>query len=71
MIILLGLSGELIALALTGASYQIIATESDKRNYPAPGQMVDVGGYRLHLMVMGEDMDGPTVVLEAGTMQYL
>ena len=34
------------------------------RAYPAPGQLVDVGGYRLHLYCIGEG--SPTVVLEAG-----
>jgi pimeloyl-ACP methyl ester carboxylesterase len=35
-----------------------------KANYPPPGQMVDVGGYRLHLYCQGEG--SPTVVIEAG-----
>ena len=32
--------------------------------YPPPGQMVDVGGYRLHINCQGEG--SPTVVIEAG-----
>jgi pimeloyl-ACP methyl ester carboxylesterase len=32
--------------------------------YPAPGQMVDVGGYRLHINCQGNG--SPTVVMEAG-----
>jgi pimeloyl-ACP methyl ester carboxylesterase len=32
--------------------------------------MVDVGGYRLHLLSLGEDTGTPTVVLEAGTMAF-
>jgi pimeloyl-ACP methyl ester carboxylesterase len=32
--------------------------------YPAPGQMVDVGGYRLHINCTGTG--SPTVVMEAG-----
>ena len=32
--------------------------------YPPPGQMVDVGGYRLHIYCQGEG--SPTVVMEAG-----
>jgi hypothetical protein len=31
--------------------------------YPPPGQMVDVGGYRLHINCQGEG--SPTVVIEA------
>ncbi|MCX6032214.1 MAG: alpha/beta fold hydrolase [Chloroflexi bacterium] len=35
--------------------------------YPPPGQMVDVGGYRLHINCQGESQPGgPTVVMEAG-----
>jgi len=32
--------------------------------YPAPGKMVDVGGYRLHIICQGQG--SPTVVIEAG-----
>jgi len=35
-----------------------------KAKYPPPGQMVDVGGYRLHLDCQGTG--SPTVVLDAG-----
>ena len=50
-------------LAIAGVIYQTIATESDQRNYPAPGQLVDVGGYHLHIYCTGEG--SPTVILEA------
>jgi len=57
----------LIALSLLGMTYQTISTQSDKRKYPAPGQLIDVGGYRLHLYCMGDPTDGsPTVILEQG-----
>lgn len=32
--------------------------------YPAPGQLVDLGGYQLHLLCQGSGQ--PTVILEAG-----
>lgn len=35
-----------------------------KRQYPPVGQMIDIGGYRLHMRVEGEGT--PTVVLDAG-----
>jgi CubicO group peptidase (beta-lactamase class C family) len=57
----------IFTLVALGAAYQAVATEMDKRNYLAPGHLVDVGGYRLHLFCMGENTDGrPTVILEAG-----
>lgn len=55
----------LIAVALLGGlSYQFISTKLDESKYPPQGQMVDVGGYRIHLHSMGSG--GPTVVLDAG-----
>jgi pimeloyl-ACP methyl ester carboxylesterase len=65
--ILRGLLVFIIILPLAGALYQTIATALDKRSYPPPGQLFDVGGYRLHLYCTGENSDGqPTVVLETG-----
>src|SRR5690349_6603941 len=46
-----------------GAIYQAIATEHDKRAYPTPAQLVNVGGHRLHIACRGSG--SPTVVLEA------
>ncbi len=55
----------MVALLLfSGVSYQFITTKYDESKYPPLGQMVDVGGYRLHLYSMG--VGGPAVVLEAG-----
>jgi len=53
-------------LAGTGFGYQTIASEVDASRYPAPGKLVDVGGYRLHLDCTGVARPGrPTVILEA------
>jgi pimeloyl-ACP methyl ester carboxylesterase len=60
---LLWLVVALVVLAVIGAIYQAIATERDERAYPPPGQLVDVGGYRLHLNCVGEG--SPTVILES------
>jgi pimeloyl-ACP methyl ester carboxylesterase len=62
---LLGLVITLVALATTGAIYQAVATAIDRRTYPPPGQLVDIGGYRLHINCVGEATAGyPTVILE-------
>jgi pimeloyl-ACP methyl ester carboxylesterase len=54
-------------LAVAGAVYQTVATQMDKRAFPPPGQMVDVGGYQMHLYCTGANVDGsPTVILEQG-----
>ena len=58
-----------VALAGTagcGALYQAVETARDRKRYPAPGRLVDVGGHKLHLDVKGEDKEGPTIVLEMG-----
>jgi pimeloyl-ACP methyl ester carboxylesterase len=62
---LLGLVVALLALAVAGAIYQAIATELAERAYPPPGEMVDVGGYRLHINCVSQGT--PTVVLDAGS----
>lgn len=56
--------GSLLALLLIGASYQVIATVRDAQALPPPGQLVDVGDYKLHLSCIGEG--APTVILESG-----
>ena len=62
---LLGLVVALLVLAVAGAIYQAIATELAERAYPPPGEMVGVGGYRLHINCVGQG--SPTVVLDAGS----
>lgn len=54
----------LVAFALLGATYQAIATWRDARAFPPPGQLVDVGGYQLHIYCLGAG--SPTVVTENG-----
>jgi hypothetical protein len=46
--------------------YQFVATKIDEYRYPAPGEMVDVGGYSLHLYCTGEGGGAPTVVMDSG-----
>jgi pimeloyl-ACP methyl ester carboxylesterase len=60
---LLGLVVVLLVLAVAGAIYQAIATERAERAYPPPGEMVEVGGHRLHINCVGQG--SPTVVLDA------
>ena len=51
-------------IAALGAAYQWLATRRDLAATPPPGQLVDIGGYRLHLWCMGAG--APAVVLESG-----
>jgi pimeloyl-ACP methyl ester carboxylesterase len=62
--ILTGLILLVLLLGIGGAVYQANATASDASAYPPPGQLVDVGGYKLHVHCMGTG--SPTVVMDAG-----
>ena len=53
-----------LGVMLVGAMYESAAEAADLRAYPPPGQMVDVGGYHLHLNCLGTG--SPTVVIDAG-----
>jgi hypothetical protein len=66
MNILLIVFGIVVGLVIVGAVYQTLATQRDRKQFPPPGQLVDVGGHRLHLNVMGESNGNPTIILEAG-----
>jgi len=54
----------LLGLMLVGYIYEHIAEAADAKAYPPPGQLVDVGGYRLHINCTGTG--SPTVVIDAG-----
>lgn len=53
----------LLLLALIGLGYQIVGMVQDRKQSPPPGQLIDVGGYKLHLYCTGEG--SPTVILDA------
>ena len=58
-----------LAAALLGAVYQALETRRDRKRFPPPGRLVDVGGHRLHLLESGSgDL---TIVLEAGLMSTI
>jgi pimeloyl-ACP methyl ester carboxylesterase len=53
-----------LALAAIGGGFQTVRESTDAAAFPAPGQLIDVGGHRLHLRCTGSG--SPTVVLEPG-----
>ena len=61
---LVGLCSLIVVTALTGALYQTVATRKDLAVTPPPGQLVDIGGYRLHLWCTGNG--APAVILDTG-----
>ena len=52
------------ALCALGGGYQTIRDSIDRRIDVTPGQLIDVGGHRLHLNCAGSGT--PTVILESG-----
>ncbi|MCP4543045.1 MAG: alpha/beta hydrolase [Chloroflexi bacterium] len=55
-------------MAVVGMAYQSIGEARDLRTYAPPGELVDVGGHRLHIHCTGEpsSTDTPTVVMDSG-----
>jgi pimeloyl-ACP methyl ester carboxylesterase len=52
-----------LTLAIAGVIYQTVGLARDARRFPPPGQLVDVGGFRLHAVCRCHG--APTVVLES------
>jgi len=61
--VLLTAAAVVVFLVLAGATYQGAATALERRQFPHPGRLVDVGGHQLHISCTGAG--SPTVVLEA------
>lgn len=68
MITFAWIAGITIVLAAAGALYHAFATRRDRKLYPPPGRLVDLGTHRLHIVETGHVNGGPTIVLEAGLM---
>ena len=64
--VFIGLTGLILVLLLAGVVFQFVATKIDEYRYPALGEMVEAGGYSLHLYCTGEEGGAPTVVMDSG-----
>jgi pimeloyl-ACP methyl ester carboxylesterase len=53
-----------LTVASVGGGYETVRESLDAKAFPMPGQLMDVGGYRLHLNCTGSG--SPTVILEPG-----
>jgi len=60
---LLRIAAALLFVVLAGATYQGAATALERRQFPHPGRLVNVGDHQLHIYCIGQGI--PTVVLEA------
>lgn len=54
----------MLALSSISGGYETVREAVDVQAYPMPGQLIEVGGHRLHLNCTGSG--SPTVVLEPG-----
>ncbi|HEX7779455.1 MAG TPA: alpha/beta hydrolase [Vicinamibacterales bacterium] len=55
-------AGALVALLAAGVLYQSVSIRREAGRFPPPGQLVDVGGRRLHLVCIGDGQ--PAVIFE-------
>lgn len=60
----MALLAAVVALLAAGALYQAVAARRLRLQFTPPGQLIDVGGHRLHLICRGSG--SPAVLLEAG-----
>ena len=56
--------GVVVTLLAVGALYQGIAARRHRQRFTPPGQLIDVGGHRLHVVCRGSG--SPVVLLESG-----
>lgn len=59
--VLAGLAAALAALGAASTTYQRLAERRDARWFPPPGELVDIGGRRLHVFRSGTS--GPAVIV--------
>ena len=58
------LGGVFVALLAGGVLYQRVGLKRQRREFAPPGQMIDVGGHRLHVTCRGTGL--PMVLFESG-----
>jgi pimeloyl-ACP methyl ester carboxylesterase len=63
-IVIRGMIAFVIVLAASGFVYENISEARDRRFHPMPGELIDVGGYKMHIDCTGQGT--PTVILESG-----
>ena len=62
--LMVGLVAFLVLAVLVGAGFEYAVRRNAEVTYPPPGEMVDIGGRRMHLDCRGNG--SPTVLLESG-----
>lgn len=57
----------IITTSLISFLYHLFKINQFEKQYPHVGQMIDVGGYKLHYYAEGENKGLPTILLESGS----
>ena len=55
------------ALLAVGGAVTMRRIQTAMAKFPPPGRMVDVGGYRMHILAEGDAKGGPTVIWIPGS----
>lgn len=57
----------ILGLLFLGFAFETISTMRDKNRYKTPqGKLVDIGGYKLHILIQGEhEAEKPAIVMDA------
>lgn len=59
-----------LVVAVVALAYEAWTERQDRRRFPPPGRLVDVGGRQLHLLVSGDEHGSPTVILDGGMVSF-
>lgn len=62
--IVLGLLALLVVAVAAGTAFEFYSRAKAAKEYPAPGQRIDIGGRKMHIDCRGQG--SPTVILESG-----
>jgi pimeloyl-ACP methyl ester carboxylesterase len=62
--VLAGVLALITLVAVSGGAYQLISSHQELAGNPPPGQLIDIGGHRLHIFCTGTG--APAVILDNG-----
>lgn len=60
----LGCAVLLLVTVVAGNLYQLVSLFHERQSNPMPGQLVDVGGHKMHIYCIGQG--SPAVILDSG-----
>src|SRR5688572_27011840 len=67
---LISIPAVILGLALVALAREALTERAERRRFAPPGRLVDVGGFRLHVLESGDPSASPTVILDAGMVSF-